>query len=178
MDSEPQNGPHPEFGPDFEFVVESPLLQRERHAPRYREELQEALRSAVPAAEAFARLQPLRTALRPERVRELDLQAVRSYLDHALEDDLLSLEEEERLDAFLHMLGIDHGTFHQHLPEYVPRLLVARINDGRLPTVPREQAALLTPSSPTLKLDPAAVAAVGACITAAAQRYLGREPAR
>jgi hypothetical protein len=106
----------------------------------YKTELEMALRSATSTLELGPRLAPLRAALPTRTARELEIEAFRSYLDHALKDDVLSAEEEARLNDLMRALGIDEETFQREFADYTPRLLVARINDGRLPEVPPERS--------------------------------------
>jgi len=128
--------------------------ERKREAEvAYRAELEQALVATAPAEELAARLAPLRAALPAPKARELELQTFRSYLDQVLKDDILSAEEEERLAVIMTALGIDQATFQREFAEYAPRLLVARINDGRLPRLPPEKASIIVRKGETVHLE-------------------------
>ncbi len=66
----------------------------------------------------------------------LNLQALRDYLDDVLEDESLTLDEEDRLSEVMRALEIDQSVFNSTLSQYLHRLVIARVNDGRLPVLP------------------------------------------
>lgn len=61
------------------------------------------------------------------------------YLEVILEDDLMSVEEGERFDEYSDALGISNEVFQDEFQDFIPRLYVAKANDGRLPTMQQDQ---------------------------------------
>lgn len=57
----------------------------------------------------------------------------RSYLDHALADEILTADEESRIMSVGEALYPDRATFQSTLAPYRDQLFVAMVNDGRLP---------------------------------------------
>lgn len=127
--------------------------ERQRTTAEYRAELERALTSPLPVPDLAAQLSPLRSALSAHEARNLELEAFEAYLEQALRDDILSAQEEERLNAIMEFLGIDQTTFQQKFGEYIPRLLVARINDGRLPEIPPERASVILKKSEVVHIE-------------------------
>jgi hypothetical protein len=56
------------------------------------------------------------------------------YAERMLADDILSAEEEESLAATAHFFGVTD--IQAQYPSLLTRLIVARVNDGRLPVMP------------------------------------------
>lgn len=128
--------------------------QRQRQAlADYGAALEQALMSSTSVPELSARLLPLRSGLPANMTRDLEMKALRAYLEEALKDDRLSAEEEERLNELLAFFGIDQEAFRQHFADYIPRLLVARINDGRLPELSPERAHVLVKKGEVVHLE-------------------------
>lgn len=65
--------------------------------------------------------------------RKLGEQAFLQYADNALADDHLTDDEERALTALAEAVGFEQSDFQQH--DLYTRLQVAKLNDGRLPTV-------------------------------------------
>lgn len=87
-----------------------------------------AVKDQLPAVAAEAQM--------PEReLRKFHLDAFKEYLDACLEDDHLTEEEEARGLELSEVLGISDSDFKTELREYGFRLMIARVNDGRLPIV-------------------------------------------
>lgn len=63
-------------------------------------------------------------------------EAFRQFANEALKDDILSIAEEERLLGLCKPLGIDQDKLNNEFRDVLHRLAVARVNDGRLPTLP------------------------------------------
>ena len=72
----------------------------------------------------------------------LRLDAVRGLLAAALADDLLTQAEEDRIDAAVNALGIPDGPYATLLRERQQDFVVARINAGRIITIPNPQIIL------------------------------------
>ena len=70
------------------------------------------------------------------RVRSMHAQAFRDFALRALDDDILSEEEETRLLQISDVLSITQAELETKFPDLLHRLMVARVNDGRLPTLP------------------------------------------
>lgn len=100
----------------------------------YNAALSELVSSSTPTSEIKSRLPALarQAALTEGKLHRLHLESFRNYIDKALEDDYLTEEEEARLSEIGEALGIDLDS---ELEGVMPRLVVARVNDGRLPTV-------------------------------------------
>lgn len=104
----------------------------------YKLTLSELLSAATPASDIASRLPALaqQAALPERKIRALHLDWLNTYLEQALEDDLLTEQEEARMAEIAKALGIDQETFDSEFEDMKPRLIVAKVNDGRLPTVP------------------------------------------
>ena len=63
-------------------------------------------------------------------------EAFRDYADHVLADDVLTAEEELAFDDVVGALGIEPSEVHTTYSDVLNRLLVARVNDGRLDALP------------------------------------------
>jgi len=95
--------------------------------------------------DGMAALVPLQTEARlaPTEVRSLHGDTFRRVAEEALADDILSLEEEQNLLALGNSLGIDGERLRGEFRDLFHRLMVARVNDGRLPELPPEDVSLL-----------------------------------
>lgn len=71
--------------------------------------------------------------------RDRCLMELERYLEVILEDDLMTVVEGERFDAYSDALGISNEVFQDEFQDFIPRLYVAKANDGRLPTMRQEQ---------------------------------------
>ena len=60
------------------------------------------------------------------------------YLEVILEDDLMTVEEGERFDAYSDALGISNIVLQDNFRDFIPRLYVAKANDGVLPTMSQD----------------------------------------
>ena len=90
---------------------------------------------AADASTAIQRRLPAiadRAGLKGSRLHGLHLQAFRSYLETALDDDCLTETEESALFELGKALNVD---VEHEVGDMKPRLLIAKVNDGRLPTV-------------------------------------------
>lgn len=76
------------------------------------------------------------------KLEKLNESSLRWYLQKALEDDYLTEEEEQRMSAIAGALGIDQAAFDAKFDDMKPQLVVARVNDGRLPELPNPQIIL------------------------------------
>ncbi len=74
------------------------------------------------------------SGLADAELRPRYLGALRSYLEAALEDDLLTEAEEQRLDTVTELLGFGDDVFQDKLSDMFGRLYVAKANDNRLPS--------------------------------------------
>lgn len=100
----------------------------------YSAALSDLVSSSTPTSEIQSRLPALaqQAALSEGKLHRLHVESFQAYIDRALEDDHLTEEEETRLSEIGEALDIDLDS---ELKDVMPRLVVARVNDGRLPTV-------------------------------------------
>lgn len=105
---------------------------------QYRATLLQLVSSTAPVAEIENQLPVLaqQAALSEGERRNLHLGAFRDFLQQALEDDHLTEQEEARMSELAGALGIDQATFEREFADLVPQMVVARVNDGRLPVLP------------------------------------------
>ncbi|MBI4282408.1 MAG: hypothetical protein HY672_02845 [Chloroflexi bacterium] len=68
--------------------------------------------------------------------RSLISRAFRTFSNDVLDDDILSADEEKRLLDMASLLGIEQERLETDFRDLLFRLVVARANDGRLPTLP------------------------------------------
>lgn len=94
--------------------------------------------STAPVAEIENQLPVLaqQAGLSEGERRNLHLGAFRDFLQQALEDDHLTEQEEARMSELAGALGIDEATFEREFADLVPQMVVAHVNDGRLPVLP------------------------------------------
>lgn len=78
---------------------------------------------------------PAPTGLKPDEIKSLDDQAFRTIAQGLLKDDLITQDGEGILMAVGPALGVDMARLSHDFPDIAERLLVARVNDGRLPTL-------------------------------------------
>jgi len=113
--------------------------QRTRQAASL--EYQQLLSELSAAPDKAAELQPVlrsvaeRAHFGGDQLIALHYNAFESYLERTLEDDFLTVDEEAQIDGLLGVLKIDQAAFEKRFADWLPRLLVARCNDGRLPGV-------------------------------------------
>ncbi|MBI2912653.1 MAG: hypothetical protein HYY03_01895 [Chloroflexi bacterium] len=88
-----------------------------------------ALREQLPTVRA-------ETGLSDREVRQLHENAFVTYLEKALEDDHLTEEEESLMGQLSDVLGITQHDFETDFRGYLFRLVIARVNNGRLPVLP------------------------------------------
>lgn len=103
----------------------------------YNATLLELISSPAPVADIQSRLPVLaqQAGLSDETRQALHLETCRYYMGHALEDDHLTQQEETRLKDIAEALGIDQDTFNEEFDDLLPQLIVAKVNDGRLPVL-------------------------------------------
>ena len=91
---------------------------------------------AAPLENASETLRELseHTGYSSAELRSIHVGAVRQHLESALDDDILTETEEERLDALTDLLGLGDGVYENELSDMFPRLYVAKANDSRLPS--------------------------------------------
>jgi len=75
----------------------------------------------------------------PSKLYKDGLRLVRGYLESTMDDDVLSESEEQRLAELTDLFNIDQERFDKEFGDLVPRLFVAKANDGRLPEMDPEQ---------------------------------------
>lgn len=73
--------------------------------------------------------------LTPDKLRSIHLSSLRACLENALADDHLTEQEERQLTSVASALGIDQAVFQESFKDLMPRLFIARVNDGRIPTL-------------------------------------------
>ena len=117
----------------------SPCTQKQKQArsaaeEEYKATLAELVSSTTAIPEIQSRLPALaqEAALSDAKLHALHLETFRSYTEEALEDDHLTEEEETSLFEMGTALAID---VQSELEDIMSRLIVAKVNDGRLPTV-------------------------------------------
>jgi len=74
-------------------------------------------------------------ALGPADLANLDVQIWREAVETVLADDIVTETEEDRLHSLGRLMGVDLPALSALAPDLAGRLMVARINDGRLPQV-------------------------------------------
>ncbi|MFN0146625.1 MAG: hypothetical protein ACKVT1_08950 [Dehalococcoidia bacterium] len=96
-------------------------------------------------AAALADLRSLRAGatVDAKELRELQVAAFRRCAEQALIDDILSASEEMRLVELGEILGIGAEALQGELHDIRDRLIVAMVNDGRLPELDPAEAGIL-----------------------------------
>jgi hypothetical protein len=77
-----------------------------------------------------------------ESLSSLNQRTMEIYLEQALEDDYLTEAEEAVMNRLAEALGVTQATFETRFSALMPRLFVARCNDGRLPQLPNPRIML------------------------------------
>jgi hypothetical protein len=75
------------------------------------------------------------TGLAQPELARLQLPVWREALEAVLADDILSQDEEDRLNRVGAWAGVDASIYQALGPDLLGRMMIARINDGRLPRV-------------------------------------------
>lgn len=141
------------FGDEFCRECEESLAEQRRNEQRAaeqraaeaREELQAVAEQlsdgALSATDAATALQEItkRGGLSGEERAQANRLVVERLVSRVLADDLWSDSEERAFDAALSALGISYQGAEAMMPGLMNRLLIARVNDGRLTTVPSPQ---------------------------------------
>lgn len=106
---------------------------------QYKTVLQSLVTSDELPAEEVAKLPALaqQAGFNPSAVSEMHVQTLRSYVERALSDEHLTPDEESRIDQLAAALGITDATITQRLTDFSSRVLIARLNDGRIPSLPQ-----------------------------------------
>jgi hypothetical protein len=86
--------------------------------------------------------QPTYSGLFGTRHRDRDF---RAHVEQALADDILSKDEEERLFAWAEAQGITDQDWKKRFRDLLDRMLIASVNDGRLPDVTSQATIVLKP---------------------------------
>ncbi len=81
--------------------------------------------------------------LTPEDMDPICTQAFQEIAEEALQDDILTEQEEHRLMAIGDVLGIHQERFNREFRDLVYRLLIAQVNDGRLPRISPSDAGII-----------------------------------
>jgi hypothetical protein len=97
---------------------------------------------------------PTIASLSEKERRERGSEAFRAYADKLLADDLLSAEEEEAFGEVTDALGITDVDFQTTFADVRNRLVVARMNDGRLNVI--EEPHVMTKQDEVVHLETAA----------------------
>lgn len=74
-------------------------------------------------------------AMSPADLTNLNIQIWREAMESVVADDIVSQVEEDRLNSLGELIGVDYLTPTVLGPDLGGRLMIARINDGRLPVV-------------------------------------------
>jgi hypothetical protein len=77
------------------------------------------------------------TGLKPRKLTKLHDQTFRALAERVLADDLLTKAEEDELLRVGELLGVPNGNIQARFPDLVIRLMIAGINDGRMPVESR-----------------------------------------
>jgi hypothetical protein len=108
----------------------------------------------LPAKLEELRAAGYRAALPKKDAERIRRSIVTAAVDAALADDRLTADEEAALLAALARLGVTDDTADGEVPDLRDRLVVARVNDGRMPVV--DAPALLTRAGETVHLETSA----------------------
>ena len=114
-------------------------------------------RAAPPEALALAtalQSDPTLQVLSDKERRKLSDQAFERWAEAALADDILDEEEEEAVLSLGEALGVDQEALTTHHRPLLMRLFVARVNDGRLPTI--DAPTLMTKKGEVVHMEMAA----------------------
>ncbi len=113
---------------------------------QYNATLLELISSPAPVADIQSRLPVLaqQAALPEDKRQQLHLETLHDFLEGALKDDHLTVQEEARMNDIAGALGIDQTMFAAEFDDLMPQMIVARVNDGRLPVLPEPQIILKT----------------------------------
>jgi hypothetical protein len=68
-------------------------------------------------------------------LQKINAGALRSYVETALADDLLTEDEEHSFSDVAQALGYDEDKIATQHPDLLQRMVVAKVNDGRLPEI-------------------------------------------
>lgn len=99
-----------------------------------------------------------RAGLDAQKVRDLNWNALLSAFEKALADEVITVEEENRLAGVAAALALDRNDFELAIGHYEEAVFIARVNDGRLPVLAappimlkRDEVAHLTTSADMMK---------------------------
>jgi uncharacterized Zn finger protein (UPF0148 family) len=92
-----------------------------------------------------------RTGHSDKELRDLSLQAWNAYATLAISDDVITSEEDDRLESMLPSLGLTWDEIERSFPDLTDALVIARLNGGILPEVNAPQ--LLTKKGETVHLE-------------------------
>jgi hypothetical protein len=106
---------------------------------------------ALPAKLDELRAAGYRAALPTKEAERIRRSIVSEAIDAALADDRLTADEEQALLAALAKLGVTDDNAEAQVPGIRDRLVVARVNDGRMPAV--DAPSLLTRPGETVHLE-------------------------
>lgn len=112
-------------------------LAKERHTElvrQYRSTLDDLWRASANGAVSDAIIPA--SPLAASDTRLAIASALSDFTDELLQDEMLTEEEEARLLGIAKTLGFDQQDLDRHLSRMGRRLKIARINAGRLPTIP------------------------------------------
>lgn len=74
-----------------------------------------------------------RAGMEPKTARELSWRGLLAAFERALADEVITRDEEARLEALANALGFTESDVQQAIMEYRAPLFIAQVNDGRLP---------------------------------------------
>jgi hypothetical protein len=121
------------------------ISQHFQEAADHREQLQASRQAYISALNALAEpgadvrkivaSLPPTNGIAPADLKTLDADTFRKLAAGMLHDDSLTQDEETTLMSAATALGIDPARFSTDFPGLFDKLLVARVNDGRLPTL-------------------------------------------
>src|SRR3954467_6951590 len=81
----------------------------------------------------------------------------RTHVEQALADDILSESEEQELFAWADRQGIKQEDWRKHFSDLLDRMLIAGVNDGRLPDVTEQASIMLKAGERVHMLVPASL---------------------
>jgi hypothetical protein len=87
--------------------------------------------------EALPRIKQLeaKAEFSAHELQEINATALRSYAETALADDLLTADEEHAFSDVAKALGYDQDAIDTQHRDLIQRMVVAKVNDGRLPEI-------------------------------------------
>jgi hypothetical protein len=118
--------------------------ERDAARKRYGETVDGLAAGTIPASDAVRVLQETTptAALPSSDVARLHGRALLAFFDRALADDIVTLAEDQQLEALTEALGLTPDDLASIDKTLLYRWVIAQVNDGRMPEFPQDQATL------------------------------------